>query len=207
MGGGILLPALVLPLLWAVTLRDMRALADPPSSPAVTIEITAHQWWYEVHYPEHGRTLRDELFIPSGQVVLLRVSSGRGRRSRVRRGDRSDAATHAARPMNGNVNGNAPVWFGLLGGTVAWAAHLLVSYLVVGVGCGHLTDDVLRALLVAVTVGTGLIAVTALAVAQRAAISTRTWRRSLARAGVLLDALGVFGIAFAGTLPFALRTC
>jgi len=74
-GGGILLPALVLPLLWAVTLRDMRALADPPSTPAVTIEITAHQWWYEVHYPEHGRTLRDELFIPSGQVVLLRVTS------------------------------------------------------------------------------------------------------------------------------------
>lgn len=74
-GGGILLPALVLPLLWAVTLRDMRALADPPSSPAVTIEITAHQWWYEVHYPGHGRTLRDELFIPSGQVVLLRVTS------------------------------------------------------------------------------------------------------------------------------------
>jgi cytochrome c oxidase subunit 2 len=74
-GGGILLPALVLPLLWAMTLRDMRALADPPSSPAVTIEITAHQWWYEVRYPEHGRTLRDELYIPAGQTVLLRVTS------------------------------------------------------------------------------------------------------------------------------------
>jgi cytochrome c oxidase subunit II len=74
-GGGILLPALVLPLLWAVTLRDMRALAEPPSAPVVTIEITAHQWWYEVRYPAHGRTFRDELYIPAGQTVLLRVTS------------------------------------------------------------------------------------------------------------------------------------
>jgi cytochrome c oxidase subunit 2 len=74
-GGGILLPALVLPLLWGMTLRDMRALTDPPSAPAVTIEITAHQWWYEVRYPEHGQTFRDELYIPVGQTVLLRVTS------------------------------------------------------------------------------------------------------------------------------------
>lgn len=74
-GGGILLPALVLPLLWAVTLRDMRALTDPRSPPALTIEITAHQWWYEVRYPEHGLMFRDELFIPAGQTVLLRVTS------------------------------------------------------------------------------------------------------------------------------------
>ncbi|HKY50772.1 MAG TPA: cytochrome c oxidase subunit II [Candidatus Limnocylindria bacterium] len=74
-GGGILLPALVLPLLWAVTLRDMRALTDAGSPPAVTIEITAHQWWYEIRYPEHGRTYRDEVFIPAGQTVLLRVTS------------------------------------------------------------------------------------------------------------------------------------
>lgn len=74
-GGGILLPALVLPLLWAVTLRDMRGLTDPQTPPAVTIEITAHQWWYEVRYPEHGLTFRDEVFIPAGRTVLLRVTS------------------------------------------------------------------------------------------------------------------------------------
>jgi hypothetical protein len=105
------------------------------------------------------------------------------------------------------VNGVASLWFGLLGGTVAWAAHLLVSYFVVGAGCGNLADDILRALLVAVTVATGVIAAGALAVAQRAAARATAWRRSFARAGVLLDALGLFGIALAGTLPFALRTC
>jgi hypothetical protein len=99
------------------------------------------------------------------------------------------------------------LWFGILGGSVAWAAHLLASYFAVGAGCGDLGEDVLRALLVAVTVGTGLIAAISLAVAQRAARVTATWRRSLARAGVLLDALGLFGIALGGTLPFALSTC
>lgn len=105
------------------------------------------------------------------------------------------------------MNGIAPLWFGLLGGTVAWAAHLLVSYFVVGAGCGNLADDILRGLLVAVTVGTGLIAAGALAIARRLATTATTWRRSFARAGVLLDALGLFGIALAGTLPFAIRTC
>jgi hypothetical protein len=105
------------------------------------------------------------------------------------------------------VNGIASLWFGLLGGTVAWAAHLLVSYFVVGAGCENLADDFVRALLVAVTVITGALAAIALAVAQRVARTARTWRRSLARAGVLLDALGLFGIALAGTLPFAIRTC
>jgi multisubunit Na+/H+ antiporter MnhC subunit len=105
------------------------------------------------------------------------------------------------------VNGIASLWFGLLGGTVAWAAHLLVSYFVVAAGCENLADDLVRALLVAVTVITGALAAIALAVAQRVARTARTWRRSLARAGVLLDALGLFGIALAGTLPFAIRTC
>ena len=105
------------------------------------------------------------------------------------------------------MSATALVWFGLLGGTVAWAAHLLVSYFVVGVGCGNVSDDVIRALLVGVSVGTGLVAAVALAVAQRSARVTATWRRSLARAGVLLDTLGLFGIAIAGTLPFAIRAC
>ncbi|MGH2492425.1 MAG: hypothetical protein ACRDF9_13045 [Candidatus Limnocylindria bacterium] len=105
------------------------------------------------------------------------------------------------------MTGTALVWFGLLGGNVAWAAHLVLSYVIVGVGCGQQSEPVLRALLIAVTVGTGLVAVTALVAARRSTARSTTWRRSLARAGVLLDSLSIFGIAVAGTLPFALRTC
>ena len=105
------------------------------------------------------------------------------------------------------MNAVASLWFGVLGGSIAWAAHLLVSYFVVGAGCGNLPDDFVRALLLGVTVATGVIAAVSLAVAQRSAANTRAWRRSFARAGVLLDALALFGIALAGTLPFALRMC
>lgn len=101
----------------------------------------------------------------------------------------------------------ALVWFGLLGGMTAWAAHLVLSYAIVGVGCGQLAEPVLLALLVAVTIGTGLIAVASFVAARRSFARTTTWRHSLARAGLLLDGLSIFGIAVAGTLPFALRTC
>jgi hypothetical protein len=101
----------------------------------------------------------------------------------------------------------ALVWFGLLGGMAAWSAHLVVSYAVVGVGCGAQNELVLRALLVALTALTGLVAVAALITARRSIARSTTWRRSLARAGVLLDGLGIFGIAVAGALPFVLRTC
>lgn len=75
-GGGILLPALVIPLLWVLTLREAAATIDPSTEPAVTVEVTAHQWWYEVRYPEHGFTVRNELHIPAGRPVRLHVTSG-----------------------------------------------------------------------------------------------------------------------------------
>jgi cytochrome c oxidase subunit 2 len=74
-GGGILLPAIILPILWVATLRDMRALAEPPSSPTVTIDVIGHQFGYEVRYEEHGVVLRNEMRIPVGKPILLRVTS------------------------------------------------------------------------------------------------------------------------------------
>jgi cytochrome c oxidase subunit 2 len=73
--GGIVLPALVIPLLWGLTLRDVAATLEPPTEPALTIEVTAHQWRYEVRYPEHGVTVEDEMRIPVGVTVRLRVTS------------------------------------------------------------------------------------------------------------------------------------
>lgn len=73
--GGIVLPAIVLPLLWAVTLRDMRALAEPPGPPDVTIEVTGRQFGYLVRYPGREPAVADTIRIPVGRTVLLRVSS------------------------------------------------------------------------------------------------------------------------------------
>jgi cytochrome c oxidase subunit 2 len=74
-GGGILLPALAIPLLWVLTLREAAATIEPPTEPAVTVEVTAHQWWYEVRYPDHAVTVTGEMRIPAGRVVRLLVTS------------------------------------------------------------------------------------------------------------------------------------
>lgn len=74
-GGGILLPALVIPLLWVITMRDIAATLEPPTEPELTVEVTAHQWWYEVSYPDHGVTVTNEMRIPAGVPVRIEVTS------------------------------------------------------------------------------------------------------------------------------------
>lgn len=72
-GGGIVLPLLVLPVLWVLTLQGMAALAQPEDPSELEIEIRGRQWSYEVFYPASGALLIDEVRIPTGQAVLLRL--------------------------------------------------------------------------------------------------------------------------------------
>ncbi|MBI4496431.1 MAG: cytochrome c oxidase subunit II [Chloroflexi bacterium] len=74
-GGGIVLPLLVLFPLWGLTLTSMNEIAEPPQPPRLTIEITGHQWWYEVRYPDHGVTTAGEVHIPAGEPVLFELRS------------------------------------------------------------------------------------------------------------------------------------
>src|SRR5688500_5010523 len=71
--GGIVLPAIVLPFLWAVTLRDMRALAEPPGPPDIEIEVVGHQFGYLVRYPGRELVVADTIRIPVGRTAMGRV--------------------------------------------------------------------------------------------------------------------------------------
>lgn len=73
LAGGIVLPLLVLPILWVLTLHGMAALAQPADASELEIEIRGRQWSYEVFYPASGVLLTDEVHIPTGQAVLLRL--------------------------------------------------------------------------------------------------------------------------------------
>jgi cytochrome c oxidase subunit 2 len=75
MVGGIIIPALVLVGLFVFTLRDMRALSSPNQDPAMTIEVTGRQWFWDVRYPEQGFTTANEIHIPVGQPVMLKLMS------------------------------------------------------------------------------------------------------------------------------------
>ncbi len=48
----------------------------PSNSPgALVVEVVAHQWWWEVHYPDGGVTTANEIHIPVGQSVEIRETS------------------------------------------------------------------------------------------------------------------------------------
>jgi cytochrome c oxidase subunit 2 len=74
-GGGVVLPIVVLPILWVATLQSMRVDAAPPVPPALAVEVVGRQWGYEVRYPEQGITLENEMRLPAGAPVELRVTS------------------------------------------------------------------------------------------------------------------------------------
>jgi cytochrome c oxidase subunit 2 len=52
-----------------------RRVVRAPGPPAVTIEVESHQFWWEVRYPEAQVVTANELRIPAGVPVYLRLSS------------------------------------------------------------------------------------------------------------------------------------
>lgn len=74
---GLLLSAapLLLTLVW--TMVALARTAGPPQHPALTIDVTGHQWWWEVEYHGAGpvETFRtaNEIHIPAGVPVEVRL--------------------------------------------------------------------------------------------------------------------------------------
>ncbi len=56
------------------TVADAFYLAETPPN-AMQVNVIGHQWWWEFQYPDLGITTANELHIPVGQPVDLRVSS------------------------------------------------------------------------------------------------------------------------------------
>jgi cytochrome c oxidase subunit 2 len=73
--GGIALPAVVLTFLFALSVRDLNALGNPGGRRAATIEVIGHRWWWEVHYVGHPVTTANELVVPVGPTVQIRLQS------------------------------------------------------------------------------------------------------------------------------------
>jgi cytochrome c oxidase subunit II len=77
-GVGISTLALLGTVVWTVAV--LAQVNAPPSSPALTVEVTAHQWWWEVRYPggdpAHAFKTANEIHIPTGMPVLFKLSGG-----------------------------------------------------------------------------------------------------------------------------------
>lgn len=74
-GGGVIMPAIILVPLLVVTIRTSSALIPDAPVNALRIEVTSHQFWWEIHYPDHGVTTANEIHIPVGQPVKLLLHS------------------------------------------------------------------------------------------------------------------------------------
>lgn len=76
--GGLAFPAITLTALLVYGVWSMGALRGDPQ-PELTIDVTGNQWWWEVQYerdvPGMGFTTANEIRIPVGAQVLLRLHS------------------------------------------------------------------------------------------------------------------------------------
>lgn len=75
-GGGVLLPLVSIAGLLAVGIpAGHRMLPLPTPDNVLRIDVTGHQWWWEVHYPDTGIRLRNELHIPAGTPVDIHLTT------------------------------------------------------------------------------------------------------------------------------------
>lgn len=74
-GAGAIVPALILIGVLAVTVRASNVLMDRSEPPALTIEVIAHQWWWEVRYPDHGIVTANEIYMPAGVPVEFHLTA------------------------------------------------------------------------------------------------------------------------------------
>jgi cytochrome c oxidase subunit 2 len=68
-----ILPAVVLAGVAVPTVATIFDLAREPDPGTMTVDVLGHQWWWEFAYPEEGLTTANELHIPTGEPIYLRL--------------------------------------------------------------------------------------------------------------------------------------
>ncbi|MGA9794463.1 MAG: cytochrome c oxidase subunit II [Rhizomicrobium sp.] len=76
-GVGISSLVLLFTVVW--TMEVLARITSAPTKPALTVEITAHQWWWQARYlssdPSQVFTTANEIHIPAGEPVLFKLVS------------------------------------------------------------------------------------------------------------------------------------
>jgi cytochrome c oxidase subunit II len=67
------LPFVILVAVYGVGLRDLAALGEAPGPDAPAVEVTGHKWWWEVRYPGASGATANEIHIPVGERVRVRL--------------------------------------------------------------------------------------------------------------------------------------
>ena len=73
--GGIVMPVIIIAIVFIFSTRGLVAIGDLRGDDSVTIDIAAHQFWWEVSYPDEGFVTANEIHIPVGESVDIRLTS------------------------------------------------------------------------------------------------------------------------------------
>jgi cytochrome c oxidase subunit 2 len=77
--GGIAIPLIILIGVFVVTAATLSRTSHSPTRTRFMIEVTGHQWWWEVRYPSpdprENLVTANEIHIPVGEPITLRVRS------------------------------------------------------------------------------------------------------------------------------------
>lgn len=70
-----LAPAIVLVLIAIPTIKTIWDVDRPARGESLVVEAVGHQWWWEFRYPDLGIVTANELHIPVGQQIDVRLTS------------------------------------------------------------------------------------------------------------------------------------
>ncbi len=73
--GGLIIPLIILIVIYGFTLGTLSALGAEKNQGTLTVEVIGHQWWWEVRYPDQQITTANEIHVPVGQPVTLKLTS------------------------------------------------------------------------------------------------------------------------------------
>ena len=73
--GGVIMPAVILSVVLFFTLRSISATAQPARDTAIEIQVIGRQWFWQINYINEIFSTANEIHIPVGQPVLLRLTS------------------------------------------------------------------------------------------------------------------------------------
>lgn len=68
------IPVVIVALLFGLTVRAMQ-LSDPPPAKNPDLVVIGHQWWWEVRYPKSGVITANEIHVPVGKPLCIRLDS------------------------------------------------------------------------------------------------------------------------------------
>lgn len=68
------IPALLLAIISVPTVKVIFQTYEVPKD-AVNIEVIGHQWWWEFRYPDYGVRTANEMHVPVGKMVLLKMKT------------------------------------------------------------------------------------------------------------------------------------